>query len=144
MGISVSRVGGSAQTRAMKQVAGRLRLDLAQFRALEAFAQFGASELDKATRAQLERGQRTVELLKQPQYQPFSLEKQVMSLYAMTTGLMDDVPVNRVGEWETAFLKYIDTTRPDVGKRIAQDREIKPDVVESLKKAIEEFKKGWK
>ena len=143
-GISVSRVGGSAQTRAMKQVAGRMRIDLSQYRALEAFAQFGSSELDKSTRNQLERGQRTTELLKQPQYQPMSLEKQVMSIYAVTNGYADDVPVNRIGEFETALLKFMDTNRPEVGKRIAQEKEIKADNIESLKKAIEEFKKGWK
>ena len=143
-GISVSRVGGSAQTRAMKQVAGRMRIDLSQYRALEAFAQFGSSELDKSTRNQLERGQRTTELLKQPQYQPMSLDKQVMSIYAVTNGYADDVPVNRIGEWETAFLKYMDTNKPEIGKRIVQEKEIKADNTENLKKAIEEFKKGWK
>lgn len=143
-GISVSRVGGSAQTRAMKQVAGRMRIDLSQYRSLEAFAQFGSSELDKSTRSQLERGQRTTELLKQPQYQPMSLEKQVMSIFAVTNGYADDVPVNRIGEWESAFLKYMETNKPEVGKRISQEKEIKADNTENLKKAIEEFKKGWK
>ncbi len=143
-GISVSRVGGSAQTRAMKQVAGRMRIDLSQYRALEAFAQFGSSELDKSTRNQLERGQRTTELLKQPQYQPMSLEKQVMSIYAVTNGYADDVPVNRIGEFEAGLLKYMDTNKPDIVKRIAQEKEIKADTTENFKKAIEEFKKGWK
>src|SRR2546423_1465843 len=113
VGISVSRVGGSAQTRAMRQVAGRLRLDLAQFRGLAAFAQFG-SELDRATRAQLERGLRITEVLKQPQYQPLRVDQQVMILYAVTNGFLDDVPVNRVQEWEAQFHSFMSNAHPEI------------------------------
>ncbi len=142
VGLSVSRVGGSAQTRAMKKVAGRLRLELAQFRELAAFAQFGTSDLDVATRRQLERGQRLTELLKQPQYVPVPLDKQVMSLYAGINGFLDDVPVAKVGAWEERFYKFMDTTHPDIGQAITAAKDIKPETEEALKKALAEFKQA--
>jgi len=144
VGLSVSRVGGAAQTRAMKKVAGRMRIDLAQFRELAAFAQFGTADLDKATRSQLERGQRLTELLKQPQYKPYSMEQQVMILYAGVNGYLDEVPVDKVRDLEAAFLKFMETQKPDVSKAIRADKDIKPQVEEALKKAIVEFKQTWK
>ena len=114
VGLSVSRVGSSAQTRAMRQVAGSLRLDLAQFRELAAFAQF-ASDLDKATKSRIDRGQRLTEILKQPQYAPVPVEKQVMIIYAATNGYLDDVPLDQVAEWETAFYRYMDANHPEIG-----------------------------
>ncbi|MBI2916396.1 MAG: F0F1 ATP synthase subunit alpha [Chloroflexi bacterium] len=140
VGLSVSRVGGAAQTRAMKKVAGRLRLELAQFRELAAFAQFGTADLDVATRRQLERGQRLTELLKQVQYAPVPLEKQVMSLYAGISGFLDDVPVAKVSAWEERLHKFMDTTHPEVGKAIATTRDISSEIEEALKKALAEFK----
>ncbi len=116
-GISVSRVGGSAQTKAMKQVASRLRLDLASFRDLAAFAQFGA-DLDKATQDQLNRGLRLQEILKQPQYEPMSLEDQVIILFAGVNGYADKVPVERMKEWETGLFKHIDVSQPEIRKDI--------------------------
>jgi F-type H+-transporting ATPase subunit alpha len=142
VGLSVSRVGSAAQTKAMKQVAGRLRLDLAQYRELAAFAQFGTSELDKATRAQLERGQRTTEVLKQPQYAPLTVEKQVMILYAVINGFLDDVPVDKAGAFEANLQRFMEANHPDIGKKIAQEKEITPKIEEKLKAAIAEFKKG--
>src|SRR5579883_2536565 len=114
-GNSVSRVGSSAQRKAMSQVVGRLRLDLAQFRDLEAFAQF-ASDLDRATRNRIDRGRRVTEILKQPQYQPVPVEKQVMIIYAATNGYLDDVPVDKVSDWETAFYRYMDANHPEIGE----------------------------
>ncbi len=140
-GLSVSRVGGAAQTRAMKQVAGRLRLDLAQFRELAAFAQFGASDLDKATRAQLDRGLRLTEVLKQPQNQPIPLEGQVTVLFAAVNGYMDDVPVDKIQALGNALLKFMETSHPEIGKSIAQNKEIKPDNMQALRTAIDEFKR---
>jgi F-type H+-transporting ATPase subunit alpha len=141
-GLSVSRVGGNAQTRAMRQVAGKLRLDMAQYRELATFAQFGTADLDKATRSQIERGQRVTEILKQPQYTPMSLEKEVTILYAVTNGHLDDVPVEKVAAFEHAFHYFMETNHPEVGKRIITDKMIKPETEESLKKAIAEFKQG--
>ncbi|GLC25986.1 F0F1 ATP synthase subunit alpha [Roseisolibacter agri] len=138
VGISVSRVGGSAQTKAMKSVAGRLRLDLAQFRELEAFAAF-ASDLDQATRRQLDRGARTVEILKQPQYSPLSVEEQVMVIYAVTNGYLDAIPVNRIREWERGFLDYARTQYPQVGDTIRTSKALGKDVEADLKRAIEAF-----
>ena len=139
-GLSVSRVGSSAQTRAMRRVAGRMRLELAQYRALASFAQFGASDLDAATRAQLERGQRLTELLKQPQYRPLSLGQQVCSMYAAVNGHMDDVPVDRVREFEERFLGYLETSKPEVMNAIQEKKDIDEAVEESLKEAITAFK----
>jgi len=141
-GISVSRVGGNAQTRAMRQVAGKLRLDMAQYRELATFAQFGTADLDKATRSQIERGQRVTEILKQPQYTPMALEKEVTILYAVTNGHLDDVPVEKVSAFEQAFHSFMETNHPEIGKRIIEDKMIKPETEESLKKAIAGFKKS--
>jgi len=138
VGLSVSRVGGSAQTRAMKQVAGSLRLDLAQFRELEAFAQFG-SELDKATQSQLNRGMRLVELLKQPQYQPMSAEKQVLILYAGTRGFLDKHPLSAVQAFETQLFEFVESKHADVLTEIAQKQVISDDLDNKLKKVIGEF-----
>jgi F-type H+-transporting ATPase subunit alpha len=142
VGLSVSRVGASAQRKAMRQVAGRLRLELAQFRELQAFAQFGAADLDRATRDQLERGRRITEVLKQPQYSPMSLGKEVMILYAVTNGYLDDVPVDKVIAWEGNFHRFMETNHPELEQKINDDKEIKPETEEALKKAIGEFKKG--
>ena len=142
VGISVSRVGGSAQVKAMKAVAGRLRLDLAQFRELEAFAAFG-SDLDKASKAQLERGARLVELLKQPQYSPFSVERQVVSLWAGTTGRLDDVPVEDIGAFEEQFLDYVANQHAGVVAEIANTKALSDDSIAELIKAIDAFKKTF-
>ena len=139
-GLSVSRVGGAAQTRAMRKVAGRMRLELAQYRALESFAQFGASDLDAATRAQLERGQRLTELLKQPQYRPLTLAQQVCSMYAAVNGHMDDVPVDRIREFEERLLGYLETSKPDVVRSIEETKDIDDATEESLKEGIASFK----
>lgn len=141
VGNSVSRVGSSAQTKAMKKVAGRLKLDLAQYRSLAAFAQFGSS-LDKATRDQLERGQRMTELLKQPQYQPVSLTNQVEILYAATNGYLDDVPVEKVRAFETAFLRYMEASHPDIGRKIAETKDLDGETEVAFKSAIEDFKRA--
>ena len=140
VGLSVSRVGGAAQTKAMKQVAGRLRLDLAQYRELAAFAQFGTTELDKTTVSQLERGKRITEVLKQPQYVPMPLEKQVMILYAVINGYLDDVPVDRLRAFEDAFHRFVETSHPEIGGRIAAERGLPQDIEDALKTAIVEFK----
>ena len=142
VGISVSRVGSKAQTAAMKQVAGRLRLELAQYRELAAFAQFGTTELDRATRAQLDRGQRITEILKQLQYVPMPVEKQVMILYAAINGYIDDVVVEKVGAFETAFHRFMEASHPEVGGAIAEKKEISTETEETLKAAIEEFKQS--
>ncbi|MEA1959268.1 MAG: F0F1 ATP synthase subunit alpha [Chloroflexota bacterium] len=139
-GLSVSRVGGSAQTKAMKKVAGKLRMDLSQFRELQTFAQFGAAELDRATRAQLERGQRMTEILKQDQYVPMSLGKEVSILFAVTNGFLDDVPVNKVTVFEAAFHRFMETNHPDVIQKISQEKTISEETEGALKKAITEFK----
>ena len=144
VGLSVSRVGGSAQRRAMRQVAGKLRLELAQFRELEAFAKFGGEELDKATKDQLERGKRITEILKQPQYSPMTLGKQVSILYAVTTGYLDDVPVEKAIPWEENFHRFMASSHPDLESRINKEWELKPDIEEALKAAITEFKQGSK
>jgi F-type H+-transporting ATPase subunit alpha len=139
-GLSVSRVGGSAQTKAMKKVAGRLRLNLAQYREMSTFAQFGTSDLDKATKAQLDLGERITEVLKQPQYVPMPMEKQVIILFAVTNGYFDDVRVDSIRAAEDALLRFMDTNQPDVGKAIAETREISDDTAAALDKAITEFK----
>ena len=142
VGLSVSRVGGSAQRKAMRQVAGTLRLELAQFRELQAFAQFGAADLDKATRDQLDRGQRITEVLKQPQYTPMSLGEQVTILYAVTKGYLDEVPVEKVLAYEESFHRFMKTSYPDIERRINEDKEIKPDTEDVLRKAISQFNEG--
>ncbi len=138
VGISVSRVGGSAQIKAMKSVAGRLRLDLAQYRELEAFASF-ASDLDAATKKQLERGARTVEVLKQPQFRPMPVEQQVMIVYAVTNGFLDAIPVNELKVWERDFLDYMRTQKAQVGEKIKTGKELTKEVEADLKAAIESF-----
>lgn len=142
VGLSVSRVGSSAQTPAMKQVAGRLRLELAQYRELAAFAQFGTSELDQATREQLERGQRITEVLKQTQYVPMPVEKQVMILYAAINGYLDDIAVDQAGTFETNFHNFMEATHPEIGSAIARDKKISAELEELLKVAIGEFKQS--
>jgi F-type H+-transporting ATPase subunit alpha len=138
VGISVSRVGSAAQTKAMKKVAGRLRLDLAQFRELEAFAQF-ATDLDERTRSQIERGRRTTEILKQPQYQPLPFEMQVAELYAVTNGFVDQIAVARVSEWEKGFQDFMNGKGSKVLDAIREKKELTDEIVEKLKKAIEDF-----
>jgi F-type H+-transporting ATPase subunit alpha len=142
VGLSVSRVGGAAQIKAMKQVAGTLRLDLAQYRELAAFAQFG-SDLDKATQAKLNRGARMVELLKQPQYRPLKVEEQVAVLYAGTRGFVDDVPVEAVQKFEAEFLEFMRNAKSAVLDAIVQKQALDADLEADLKAAIEEFKKGF-
>jgi F-type H+-transporting ATPase subunit alpha len=139
VGISVSRVGGNAQTKAMKQVTGTLRLDLAQFRELEAFAEFG-SDLDKASQAQLDRGVRLVEILKQKQYSPYSAEDQVLSIWAATNGYVDDLPVDKVQQFEREMLENLSTRHPEIGESISSTGKLEDDVVEKLKSALDEFK----
>ncbi len=142
VGISVSRVGGSAQTKAMKQVAGRLRLDMANFRELAAFAQFG-SDLDKGTLGQLNRGLRLQEVLKQPQYEPVSLADQVIVLYAAINGYADNVNMDRVKDWEKALLRHINGSNADIGTEIEKDKAISSENEEKLKKALEVFSASW-
>jgi F-type H+-transporting ATPase subunit alpha len=139
VGISVSRVGGAAQIKAMKKVAGRLRLDLAQFRELEAFAQFG-SDLDAATQRQLARGARTVEILKQPQYQPVPVEEQIVAIYAVTNGFLDDIEVVSVREWERQFIDWLRSSRPALLEAIREKKELSDQVVTDHKAAIDAFK----
>ncbi len=138
-GISVSRVGGSAQIKAMKQVAGRLRLDLAQYRELEAFSQFG-SELDQATQKQLARGARVVEVLKQPQYQPMPVERQILIIFAVTNGYLDDVAVEEIKRWEQGFLDFMTAEHPEIGEEIRTRRVLTEDLTARVKAAIQEFK----
>jgi F-type H+/Na+-transporting ATPase subunit alpha len=142
VGISVSRVGGNAQVKAMKKVAGTLRLSLSQFRDLEAFAAF-ASDLDAASRAQLDRGVRLVELLKQPQYSPFPVERQVVSVWAGTNGQLDDVPVEDVRRFEDEFLDYIQRNRTGIFDAIRETGDLSDDTVTALKDAIEDFRRGF-
>ncbi|QDS89853.1 ATP synthase subunit alpha [Rosistilla ulvae] len=142
-GISVSRVGGAAQIKAMKKVAGGLRLQLAAFRALEAFAQLG-TDLDAATQQELDRGYRMVELLKQPQYSPLDVSLQVISLYAGTKGFLDDVAVDKVQEFEKALLQFINDKHSGIASSIKESGEMSDDVTEKLEAAIKDFKQGWK
>ena len=139
-GISVSRVGGSAQIKAMKQVAGRLRLDLAQYRELEAFSQFG-SELDQATQKQLARGARVVEVLKQPQYQPMPVERQVMVIFAVTNGYLDDVAPEHIKAWEQGFLDFMVAQHPELGQEIRTRKVLADELAARLRAAIDEYKK---
>jgi len=142
VGLSVSRVGSSAQTRAMRQVAGRLRLELSQYRELAAFAQFGTSELDQSTRNQLERGRRTTEILKQGQYVPMSMEYQVMTLYAAINGYLDDIDVDQLAAFEEDFHRFMETSHPEIGGAISRDKDISSETEEAFKTAITEFKQG--
>jgi F-type H+-transporting ATPase subunit alpha len=140
-GISVSRVGGAAQTKAMRQVAGRLRIEHAQYRELAAFAQFGTADLDKVTKAQLDRGMRITEVLKQPQFEPLSLDKEVVILFATTNGFLDDVPAAKVTSFENQLYRWMEANRPEIGKKIQTDKEIKKETESELKAALTEFKK---
>ncbi|ECL0430262.1 F0F1 ATP synthase subunit alpha [Campylobacter jejuni] len=142
VGLSVSRVGGAAQIKATKQVSGTLRLDLAQYRELQAFAQF-ASDLDEASRKQLERGQRMVELLKQPPYSPLSVEKQVVVIFAGTKGFLDDIAVSRIKEFEDGIYPFIEAKHPDIFEQIRSKKALDSDLEEKLAKAINEFKANY-
>ena len=142
VGISVSRVGGAAQIKATKQVSGTLRLDLAQYRELEAFAQF-ASDLDEATRAQLERGARMVEVLKQPPYSPLAIEKQVLIIYAGANGYLDDIPVDAVTKFEAELYPYVEANHPDVFIQIREKKKIDDEVEVLIKKALDDFKTSF-
>lgn len=142
VGLSVSRVGGDAQTKAMKQVAGRLRLDMAAFRELAAFAQFGA-DLDMATQRRLSRGQKLQEILKQPQYEPVPVENQVIVIYAGTHGFTDKVPVDRIREWEISLTKFMEASHPEIGKSILEDGRITDKTETDLKMALETFMSTW-
>src|SRR5688572_10658046 len=142
IGISVSRVGSAAQTKAMKKVAGPLKLDLAQYRALAAFAQF-ASDLDKATRDQLTRGEKLSEVIKQPQYQPLPVEKQVAILYAATTGKLDDVPTPRVKEFEIGFYRYLEAERPKILQELASKNELTDELAKALTEALDAFRETF-
>lgn len=142
VGLSVSRVGGDAQTKAMKQVAGGLRMGMAAFRELAAFAQFG-SDLDKATQAQLNSGQHLQEILKQPQYDPVSLENQVIVIYAGTQGFSDEVPLDRMRAWETSLIRFMETSHPHVGENISENGVLTEDNEASLRTALDEFMSTW-
>jgi F-type H+-transporting ATPase subunit alpha len=143
VGLSVSRVGGAAQIKAMKKVAGTLRLDLAQYRELAAFAQFG-SDLDKSTKLKLTRGERLVELLKQPQYKPMPVENQVVTLYAGTKGFLDEIPVEKIQKFEAAMQEFMNTQKADVLKEIKETGDLGKETEDKLVAAIEEFKKTFK
>jgi len=142
VGLSVSRVGGNAQTKAMKKVAGSLRLDLAQYRALAAFAQF-SSDLDKTTQAQLTRGERMVEILKQDQYEPVQLSRQIMIIYAGTKGYLDDLPAIDIRSFEKEFLDFMEKEYPDVGHEIEKSKTISDEISKKIDSAVEAFKKRW-
>jgi F-type H+-transporting ATPase subunit alpha len=143
VGISVSRVGGSAQTKAMKKIAGRLRLDLAQFRELEAFAAFG-SDLDAVSKSQLERGARMVELLKQGQYSPYSLERQIVSIWAGTTGNLDDIAVADIRRFESELLDFIGRERKEIFTVISESKQLEDETVAKMEEAVASFKKQFK
>ncbi len=142
VGLSVSRVGGKAQLKAMRQVAGKLRIDLAQYRELVAFTQFG-TELDKATQAQLNRGERMVEILKQGQYEPLPVAKQVMIIYCGTRGFLDDLPVSAIKRFEAEFYKYMDQKHPDIEKAVEASEGLTESVISAFESAITEFKKEF-
>jgi F-type H+-transporting ATPase subunit alpha len=142
IGISVSRVGGDAQTKAMRQVAGRLRLDMASYRSLAAFAQFG-SDLDKATQAQLNRGQRLQEILKQPQYQPYQPDEEVILLYAGTNGFVDSIGVDRVRAWKVDVLRYMETSYPEISREILEKKTITAETETHLRDALQAFNLAW-
>ena len=139
-GNSVSRVGTAAQRKAMKQVAGQLRIDMAQYRELQAFAQFGTSDLDAATRRQLERGQRAQEILKQPQYEPLSMAQQVEIFWALNNGFMDDVPVEKVTAFEAAFHKFMESNKPEIAAKLTEEKAITDPIADTLKQALTDFK----
>ncbi|HBL30697.1 MAG TPA: F0F1 ATP synthase subunit alpha, partial [Acidobacteria bacterium] len=139
VGISVSRVGGNAQRKSMKRVSGTLRLDLAAFRDLEAFAQLG-TELDPATQRQLDRGQRMVELLKQPQYRPYHVNEQVISIFAGANGFLDDLPVSEVLKFEAALLKHIQGEHPEILEELDRTRDLSKELAEKLRTVLRDFK----
>jgi F-type H+-transporting ATPase subunit alpha len=143
VGISVSRVGGNAQVKAMRQVAGSLRLDMAQYRELAAFAQFGADQLDKVTQGQLARGQRLTEVLKQDQYMPLPIEKQVLILYAATSGALDTVPVGEIRRFEREFLQFAETNYPSILKNIATKKALDDALKAEIKTALDAFKERF-
>ncbi len=143
VGNSVSRVGGSAQIKAMKQVAGTLRIELAQFRELQAFAQFG-SDLDKATQAQLARGQRLVEILKQPQYLPMDVETQILGIWSTTNGYADDVAVEDIRKFEAELLRFVENSHPGLLQSIREKKSLSDDIKSDLEQALKDFKEGWK
>ena len=138
-GISVSRVGGNAQIKAMKQVAGRLRLEYAQYRELEAFAQF-ASDLDAATQKQLARGERIVEVLKQPQYEPMPVEYQILMIFAVTNGYLDDVPTDKIRTWESEFLEFVSSSRAELARSIRTQRALDDELTAQMRKVLDDFK----
>jgi len=138
-GLSVSRVGGAAQIKAMRQVAGGLRLDMANYRSLAAFAQFGTSDLDASTRHQIERGQRMTEVLKQPQYSPLPVEEQVAILWAGSAGFVDKVPVDQVARFESEYLEHLRTAQSELLERIKTEKALPDDLVEALTKVTENF-----
>jgi F-type H+-transporting ATPase subunit alpha len=140
VGISVSRVGGNAQIKAMRQVAGTLRLDMAQFRDLAAFAQFGADQLDKVTQAQLARGQRLTEVLKQDQFVPLSVEKQVLAIYVATSGALDAIPVQEIRRFEREFLQFVETNYAAVLKEVAAKKALDDTIKANIKTAVDAFK----
>ncbi|MFD1409772.1 F0F1 ATP synthase subunit alpha [Kroppenstedtia eburnea] len=142
VGTSVSRVGGDAQIKAMKKVSGTLKLDLAQYRDLQAFAQFG-SDLDKATQAKLSRGERLVEILKQGENEPMPVEKQIISIYTATRGYLDDIPVGDVLRFESELLSFVDAERADLLQKIREQKTLSEEIEEGIKKAIQDFKKGF-
>ena len=143
VGLSVSRVGGAAQTRAIRRVAGRLRLDLAQYRELATFAQFGTADLDAATRAQLARGQLATEMLKQPHSNPLSLEHEVIILFAVNEGLIEDIPLERCADFQDQLLRHMSSTHPQIGQDIATAKDITPEIESALTQAINDFKGGF-
>lgn len=142
VGLSVSRVGGAAQTKAMKQVAGKLRIDLAQYRSLAAFSQF-SSDLDKATRDVLDRGARITEILKQPQYQPFDLSSEILSLWVVINGFMDDIEVDKCTDFVEKYLEYINNSYKEISQEIEKEKKLSDELIENLKKLTLEFKKTW-
>jgi F-type H+-transporting ATPase subunit alpha len=142
VGVSVSRVGGDAQTKAMKQVAGRLGLDIAAYPELAAFALM-ASDLDKSTQQQLSRGQHMQEILKQPQYEPMELEQQVMVIFAGTNGFADAIPLDKMAQWQSDLIRYMETTHPEIGKDILANKSITDSNRTAMLKALEAFRAGW-
>ena len=143
VGLSVSRVGSAAQLKAMKQVAGQLKGDLAQYRELAAFAQFG-SELDAKTQAQIDRGKRILEVFKQPQYSPIPVEMQVGVIWAVQNGYVDDVPVERIKEFQTKLTEFLATRKPELLARIAKENALSPELTAEVKSAIDQFKETWR
>ena len=140
VGLSVSRVGGAAQTRAIRRVAGGLRLDLAQYRELATFAQFGTSDLDAATRSQLARGQLATEILKQPQYVPLSMAQEVVILFAVNAGLIEDLALDRCADFQDQLLRYISSTHPDIVQTISDSGDLTEEIEGKLTQAINDFK----